>query len=138
VKNVILADRTATVVFLSDTFEGASHEKPFVDATPYPLPPGSELLQDLGFLGFTLPDVTITMPHKKPKGQPLTDAQKAENRAISQRRVRIEHIISAIKRCCILKDDIRLRADHIRDTVMEICCGLHNLRLSHVPWKLAN
>ncbi len=136
-KNIVLADRSARIVFLSDTIEGASHEKPLADATPYPLPPGSELLQDLGFLGFTLPAVTITMPHKKPKGQSLTDAQKAENRAISQRRVRIEHIISAVKRCCILKEDIRLRADHIRDTVMEICCGLHNLRLRHVPWKPA-
>lgn len=134
-KNVVLADCTATVIFLSDTIEGASHEKPLADATPYPLPPGSELLQDLGFLGFSLPDVTITMPHKKPKGKPLSEEQKAENRAVSRRRVRIEHIICAVKRCCILKDDIRLRADHIRDTVMEICCALHNLRLSHVPWK---
>jgi hypothetical protein len=135
VKNVVLADRCATICFLSDTIEGSSHEKPLVDTTPYPLPEGSELLQDLGFLGFWLPEVTITMPHKKPKGQSLTDQQKADNRLISQRRVRIEHIISAIKRCCILKDDIRLRADHIHDTVMEICCALHNLRLKHVPWK---
>jgi hypothetical protein len=95
------------------------------------------LLQDLGFVGFCLPDVTMTMPHKKPKGQQLTDAQKADNRTISRRRVRIEHSISAVKRCCILKEDIRLRADHIRDTVMEICCSLHNLRLKHAPWKLA-
>jgi hypothetical protein len=138
VKNIILADRSATICFLSDTIEGARHEKPLADTTPYPLAPGSELLQDLGFLGFTLPDVTITMPHKKPKGQSLTETQKADNRLISRRRVRIEHIISAVKRCGILKDDIRLRADHIRDTVMEICCGLHNLRLKHVPWKPAN
>jgi hypothetical protein len=131
----VLADCTAKVIFLSDTIEGASHEKPLADATPYPLPPGSELLQDLGFLGFSLPEVTITMPHKKLKGKSLTEQQKAENRAVSRRRVRIEHIICAVKRCCILKDDIRLRADHIRDTVMEICCALHNLRLSHVPWK---
>jgi hypothetical protein len=138
VKNILLSDCSATIVFLSDTLEGASHEKPLADLTPYPLPEGSELLQDLGFLGFTLPNVTITMPHKKTKGQPLTDVQKADNRMVSQRRIRIEHIISAVKRCCILKEDIRLRADHIRDTVMEICCALHNLRIKHVPWKLAN
>lgn len=136
-KNIVLADRNATILFLSDTIEGAAHEKPLADATPYPLPAGSELLQDLGFLGFMLPAVTMTMPHKKPKGQSLTAAQKAENQAIARRRVRIEHIISAIKRCSILKDDIRLRADHIRDTVMEIGCALHNLRLKHVPWKPA-
>ncbi len=134
-KNILLADRHATICFLSDTIEGARHEKPVVDQTPYPLPAGSELLQDLGFLGFALPDVTMTMPYKKPKGQSLTDAQKADNRVIARRRVRIEHIISAVKRCVILKEDLRLRADHIRDTVMEICCGLHNLRIQTLPWS---
>jgi hypothetical protein len=137
VKNVLLADRTARIWFLSDTYEGSAHEKPIADATPYPLPAGSELLQDLGYLGFTLPDVTMTMPHKKAKGQPLTDDQQATNQQIGRRRVFVEHIISAIKRCAILKDDLRPRADHMRDTVMEIACGLHNLRIRHVPWQPA-
>ncbi len=137
-KNIVLADRCARIVLLSGTREGATPEQPLADMTPYPLPSRSERLQDLGLLGFKLPDVTITMPHKQPKGQVLTDAQKADNRAISQRRIRIEHIVCAVKRWCIRKDDIRLRADHIRDTVMEICCALHNLRLKHVPWKPAN
>src|SRR5215831_13044443 len=35
-----------------------------VDATLYPLPAGSRLLQDLGFLAFTRPEVTILMPTK--------------------------------------------------------------------------
>jgi hypothetical protein len=30
------------------------------------------LLQDLGFLAFTLPQVEILMPTKKPRGQELT------------------------------------------------------------------
>ena len=58
-KNVVLADRNARICFLSDTIEGSSHEKPLVDTTPYPLPEGSELLQDLGFLGFSLPEVCL-------------------------------------------------------------------------------
>ncbi|GAB4205645.1 MAG: hypothetical protein OHK0022_31880 [Roseiflexaceae bacterium] len=134
-KNIVLANRSATICFLSDTIEGVYHDKPIADITPYPLAPGSELLQDLGFIGFSLPGVTVTLPHKKPQGRKLTEAQKAENRAISRRRVRIEHIICAVKRCAILKEDLRLRADHIRDTVMEICCALHNLRLRFNPWK---
>jgi hypothetical protein len=47
------------VPFLSDTYEGSCHDKPIADQTPYPLPKGSELLQDLGFVGFTLDDVEI-------------------------------------------------------------------------------
>lgn len=133
-KNVLLAASDGTVQFLSDTYEGSTHDKAIADATPYPLPEGSELLQDLGFVGFTLEGVQITQPHKKPRGKELTDEQKAENTVISQRRIRIEHIICSVKRCRILKEPIRLRKDTARDMVMAICCGLHNFRLRLNPW----
>jgi hypothetical protein len=108
VKNVLLAAANARIPFLSDTYEGSCHDKPIAEVTPYPLAEGSELLQDLGFVGFTLAGVQITQPHKKPRGQDLTDEQKAENRVIAQRRVLVEHIICSIKRCRIVKDTIRL------------------------------
>ncbi len=133
-KNVLLAAATGRVPFLSDTYEGSCHDKPIADQTPYPLPDGSELLQDLGFVGFTLAGVVITQPHKKPRGGELTEEQKAENRAIARRRVLIEHIICSIKRCRIVKDTIRLWKDTARDLVMAICCGLHNFRLRLYPW----
>lgn len=133
-KNVLLADRSCRLPFLSDTYEGSVHDKPIADQTPYPLLEGSELLQDLGFVGFSLGGVQITMPHKKPHGQELTEAQKAENQVVSHRRVRIEHIICSIKRCRIVKDTIRLWKDTARDVVMAICCGLHNFRLRLHPW----
>jgi hypothetical protein len=134
VKNVLLADESCRVPFLSDTYEGSTHDKPIADQTPYPLAEGSELLQDLGFVGFSLEGVQITQPHKKPRGKQLTDAQKADNQVISHRRVRIEHIICSIKRCRIIKDTIRLWKDTARDLVMAICCGLHNFRVRLHPW----
>ncbi len=133
-KNVLLADQSCRVPFLSDTYEGSVHDKLIADQTPYPLPEGSELLQDLGFVGFSLDGVQITMPQKKPRGQELTQAQKDENQVIAHRRVRIEHIICSIKRCRIVKDTIRLWKDTARDLVMAICCGLHNFRLRLHPW----
>lgn len=92
------------------------------------------MLQDLGFVGFILEGVQITQLHKKPRGQELTEEQKAENQAISHRRVRIEHIICSIKRCWIVKDTIRLWKDTTRDLVIAICCGLHNFRVRLHPW----
>jgi hypothetical protein len=53
-KNVLLINAPFTLLFLSDTCEGRVHDKRIADATLYPLPPGSRLLQDLGFLAFTL------------------------------------------------------------------------------------
>jgi hypothetical protein len=102
--------------------------------TPSPLPQGSELLQDLGFLGLTLTGVLIRQLHKKPRGKELTDDQKAENQAIARRRVRIEYVICSVKRCRIVKDTIRVWKDTTRDLVMAVCCGLHNFRLRLHPW----
>jgi hypothetical protein len=99
VKNVLLINAALTILFLSDTYAGSTHEKRIADATPYPLPAGSRLLQDLGFLAFTLNQVEIIMPTRKPRGRKLTRAQKTANRRIARRRVRIEHVNSRVKRC---------------------------------------
>ena len=64
-----------TILFLSATYGGRVHDKRIADTTPYPLPAGSGLLQDLGFLAFTLPQVEILMPRKPPPGQELTREQ---------------------------------------------------------------
>jgi len=133
VKNVLLV-QAFLVLFLSDTYEGSTHDKPIADATPYPLPHDSELLDDLGFLGYELADIQHTRPVRKPKGGELTVDQKEHNRQLARRRVVIEHILSSIKRCRFLKDTIRLWKDDVRDLVMEICCGLHNFRLRLNPW----
>ena len=100
-KNVLLVNALLIILFLSDTYGGRTHDKPIVDATPYPLPAGSRLLQDLGFLAFTLPEVAILMPTKKPRGQELTREQQWANQALNQRQLRIEHVNSSVKRCRI-------------------------------------
>jgi hypothetical protein len=135
VKNVLLIDAALTILFLSATYAGSTHDKRIADATPYPLPAGSRLLQDLGFLAFTLDHVAIIMPTKKPRGRALTRPQKAANRRIARRRVRIEHVNSSVKRCRIVHDISRLRKVGVRDLVMDICCALHNFRVRLIPWQ---
>jgi hypothetical protein len=85
VKNVLLVNAPLTILFLSDTHGGRVHEKRIAEATPYPLPAGSRLLQALGFLAFTLPQVEILMPTKKPRGQELPWEQHVANQALNQR-----------------------------------------------------
>ena len=134
-KNLLLINAPLTILFLSETTEGRVHDKRMADATPYPLPAGSQLLQDLGFLAFTLPEVETLMPTKKPRGQELTPEQKAANQVLARRRVRIEHVNSSVKRCRIVKDTLRLVKKGVRDLVMEICCALHNFRVRLTPWQ---
>ena len=104
-------------------------------AEPYPLPAGSRLLQDLGFLAFTLPEVEILMPTRKPPGADLSPAQQRANQALHSRRLRIEHVNSSVKRCRVVKDRIRLWKQGVRDGVMGICCALHNFRVRLTPWQ---
>jgi hypothetical protein len=135
VKNLLLVNAALLILFLSDTYEGSAHDKRIADTTPYPLPQGSRLLQDLGFLAFTIDGVEMIMPTKKPRGGSLSDEQKAANQQIARRRVRIEHVNSSVKRCRIVKDTIRLFKEGVRDMVAEICCGLHNFRVRITPWQ---
>src|SRR5438093_4477858 len=79
-----------TILLLSDTYGGRVHDLRIAETTPYPLPAGSGLLQDLGFLSFTLPEVEILMPTKKPRGEELTLEQQLANQGLHQRRLRLK------------------------------------------------
>ncbi len=120
---------------MSATYEGKWHDKGLADEADYVLPVGSSLYQDMGFQGFSIAGLLIKQPKKKPKNGTLTDEEKLQNRTISRIRVRIEHVISGIKRYRIAKDKLRLWRAHIHDMVIETCCGLHNFRLKYRPWK---
>jgi hypothetical protein len=133
---VLLVNAPLIILFLSETAGGRVHDKTIAASTPYPLPAGSRLLQDLGFLAFTVPGVEILMPLKKSRGQELTPEQQRANRVLHDRRLRIEHVNSSVKRCRIVKDRIRLWKRGIRDMVMELCCGLHNFRVRLTPWQM--
>jgi DDE superfamily endonuclease len=135
VKNVLLINVALTMLFLSETYAGSTHDQRIAEATPYPLPAGSRLLQDLGFLAFALDQVEIIMPTRKPRGRALTRAQKAANRRIARRRVRIEHVNSRVKRGRMVHDTSRLRKAGIRDRIMEVCCALHHFRVRLTPWQ---
>jgi hypothetical protein len=64
-----------------------------------------------------------------------TREQHLANQALNQRRLRIEHVNSSVKRCRIVKDRIRLWKEGVRDLVTEICCALHNVRVRLTPWQ---
>ena len=120
---------------LSETVKGTMADKKIAESVGYELPAESVLLQDLGFQGFEVADVETLMPHKKPRGRELTPFEKAVNRIISRSRVYVEHAISGVKRCRAVRDSLRLLRAEMSDMVMEIACGLHNLRLRLYPWQ---
>jgi hypothetical protein len=118
------------ILYLSDTYEGSVHDKAICDEEFTAFPAGIKLHQDTGFQGHRPAGVEVIQPQKKPRGKELTQEQKQENKAKSKVRVLVEHAIGKVKICRIVKDRIRCWKQNIRDRMMEICCGLHNFRLS--------
>jgi hypothetical protein len=72
--------------------------------------------------------VNTKQPKKKPRGGELSVDDQVNNSIISGVRIIAEHVISGIKRCRIVKDVFRNTKEEFDDLVMEIACGLHNLR----------
>ena len=120
--------QTRQIVYLSKTVEGKKHDKKIADEEAIEYPANTVLHQDTGFQGYAPEGVTVKQPKKKPRGADLTKEEKQANRELSRVRVVIEHLISGAKRLRIVKEEMRLKVENISDDVMEIACGMHNLR----------
>lgn len=127
--NIVIVDSDErTVEYLSQTYEGTWHDKAICDAEQYTFPMNATLHKDRGFQGYEPEGVMTYQPKKKPRNGTLSIADKLLNRAISNTRIVVEHVICGIKRCRIVKDVFRNTRIGIEDMVLEIACGLHNFR----------
>ena len=72
-------------------------------ATPYPVPAGSGLWQNLGFLTSMLSQREILMPTQKPCSEELTPEQQDIHQERTRRRLWVEHVHSGNRRCRIAK-----------------------------------
>jgi len=126
--NVVVTLSSRRVKYLSGTYEGKKHDKKICDEEQPTFPEGSILYKDTAFQGYEPAGVNTQQPKKKPRGQELSEEDKQRNTLISKIRIIVEHVISGIKRCRIVKDVFRNTKDGFADLVMEIACGLHNFR----------
>ena len=130
------------MVFVGRTFSAHNHDYSMLKQE---LPPDLdwfvdlEVWVDLGYQGIQsdYEGEMIEIPHKKPrksKTNPdpkLTVEQRAENRAVSQMRIFIEHAIGGMKRFGILVQRFRNRKENFEDDSVGICAGLWNLNLCY-------
>ncbi len=127
--NIIGGLNSGKVHYLGQTHEGKKHDKKIADEESPTFPEGAVLFKDTGFQGYEPPGVETYQPKKKPKGGELTAREKESNSLISAIRIVIEHIISGIKRCHIVKDIFRNTKEDFDDLAMLIACALHNFRV---------
>lgn len=98
---------------VTDTVAGTIHDKKIFDDDLIILraPPNSTGMGDLGYEGAdkSVPHIKLVLPQKKPRGKQLTESEKANNKAISQIRVRVEHPLAYLKHFNILSHRYRGR-----------------------------
>jgi hypothetical protein len=141
-KNTVMAMPDTFIVFLGRTFSGHNHDYRMLKQE---LPPELDWFRDLevwvdlasqGIQSDYEGDL-IEIPHKKPrksKKNPhpaLTVEQRAENKAVSQIRIFIEHAIGGMKRFNILVHRFRNHTENFEDDSVGICAGLWNLNLCY-------
>lgn len=128
VKNLIISLFCGYITFASTHFVGRIADKKSADSETIHFIKGTYLWTDLGFKGYKNEDVSVIIPHKKPKNGDLTQEQMDENQMIASFRIRNEHAIGGMKRCRIMKEVIRIHDFEKRDIIFATCAGLHNLR----------
>ena len=84
---------------------------------------------DLGFQGLQNEFVNIHLPHKKPRGKPLSEPKKQENKDLSAQRVVCEHAHAGIKRYNAVSAIYRNRVPDFDDRLMLTSAGLWNFYL---------
>lgn len=135
VKNQIyLGPRSRKILSVSETVEGKRHDKQLAvdDPSLYTIPPGATLMADSGYLGLDKENTRMKLvtPYKKPRGKPLLDFQKQNNKQISSIRVRVEHPFSWMKHFHILKHQFRGRIKQADIPFRTIAC-LYNFNLAY-------
>jgi hypothetical protein len=133
-KNLLLVNaNTKKVVYLSPTVAGTTHDKQATDDAQRMYPHSATLDKDTGFQGDEPAGIPTRQPPKKPQGKAWSVSEQCTTTLFSRARVVVEHTTSGVKRCHIVTDVLRLTKEGISDRVMEMACGLHNLRVSCRP-----
>lgn len=125
-------------MYVSPTYRGTVHDKKIADNDEICFPDAIHIFQDSGFQGFIPDGGFISQPYKKPRNGELTKLKKWYNTYVSSIRISVEHAISGIKRCRVIKDTCRHFCRHFRDLTIEICSGLHNFRVCSPFRKFQN
>lgn len=126
-KNLVVTAQRR-VLYLGPTAPGAQADKTLAEQAALRWPPGTRLVADGGFAGYEPAGGEILRPFKKPRGRPLDGFLREWNRQLAGLRVGVEHVLAGVKRCRIVLDPLRNWRAGFDDAVMEIACGLHNLR----------
>lgn len=129
VKNAVICTQEQYICYISPTYEGKKHDMAILYEESLTYPKNMIMNVDLGYFGYSAENLTVILPHKKPRKNELELEQKQENTKHSQKRVCNEHTMKGIKRMRIVKDNLRLDTYNYADSLFINACSLHNFRV---------
>ena len=132
-KNSLIANERREILFVSPTKGGRVHDLTQIKKTEIlqHFPPDKSLWVDRAFQSIQKclkPSNNLMIPHKKPRGKPLSCQHIQENKIISGIRIVVEHAINGMKRFAATSHIYRNRRGQ-DDQFINICAGLWNFHL---------
>ena len=110
--------------------KGRVHDFKLLKRSRLPFVSSQLCLADRGNQGFAKIHPGACTPTKKPRKQPLADAEKQHNRALARLRVRVEHVIGRFKIFRIFSGRYRNRRKRF-GLRLNLIAGLLNYELAH-------
>ena len=135
-KNLVVTDKKRRVCIITKTKEGKLHDYANFkkENLGNHLPRDIPIYVDSGFQGIEkdYPALTVRMPKRKVRGKELTKENKENNKAISSKRVLVEHAIGGVKRLRSVTDIYRNIKTGFEDKLILNACGIWNFYLKTV------
>jgi transposase len=121
-----MVDLNTEKILATDFCNGSEHDFQLFKNSRCILAQEICLLADAGYQGIVALHPNSQTPAKKSKLHPLSHAQKADNRALSRKRILIENIIRRIKIFRILSERYRNRRKRfgLRFNLIAAICNL--------------
>ena len=117
-------------VICTDVDKGRVHDFKLLKRSRLPFVSSGLCLADKGYQGFNKRHRAACLPTKKPRNQPLPEAEKQHNRALARLRVRVEHVIRRFKIFRIFSGRYRNRRRRF-GLRLNLIAGLLNYELAH-------
>ena len=130
-KYMAICEPNQKIVYITNGFEGTTHDKTIWDDGQVEIEGGIALLADLGFLGIDKEYENAILPFKKPKYEELEPHKKKVNKDLASLRVTIEHTFAGVKRLKIIRNKIRLKTFEVRERMFRIAVAMHNMRVQY-------
>lgn len=128
------------VVHVSNSYPGAVHDYKIFKRSKIAnkIPEGVKINLDSGYQGINddYPELKATIPHKKKRGKKkLSAKEKKHNRALSSRRIKVEHANCRIKKYEVINGVYRMNPEYYNQDFRNVV-SLVNFRILH-PKKAA-